>query len=172
MGYNIRKLEITRAPFVGYKNPYRRNSHGIYHEGLEKYQRRLLLENPIIRNRAICDSFMYAIFAYMIPQNIGGSKSKLYWDKTTESFVTMEKLHENYNTIEWTCALSNKPIMSSIDNFDLENFVHTDYHDALDAPMVDSRILKSSVDFRKHIKKLLLNQQKEFIKYARKNSKL
>ena len=84
----------------------------------------------------------------------------------------IEKLEENYNTIDWICALSGKPIRAKIDNFDLENFVHPEYHDALLAPMVDSRILKSSVEFRKHVKKLLLNKQREFLYHARKNSKI
>jgi hypothetical protein len=83
----------------------------------------------------------------------------------------MEDLKENYNTIDWVCALSGKPIRSKTDNFSLENFVHPEYHDALLAPMVDARILKSSIEFRKHIKKLLLNQQQEFLNLARKNSK-
>lgn len=170
MAYNIHRLNIERAPSAWYKNPQRRNTHGIYHDTLVKYQKRMLLGNPIIKNRAHDDSFIYAIFAAFKPTNISGAKEKLYWDKVSESFVPKEELCKNYNTIEWTCALSGKPITSSIDNFDLENFVHPDYHDALSAPMVDSRILKSSVDFRKHVKKLLLKQQKEFLKHARKNS--
>jgi len=57
-------------------------------------------------------------------------------------------------------------------NFDLENFVHPEYYDVLKAPMVDSRILKSSIEFRKKCKKLLLDERQEFLNMARKNSKM
>lgn len=169
--FNIKNLKIERAPKIGYTNSTRTNVHGIFTDKLERYQRALLLESPIIKNRAIDDSFIYAIFGAYVPE---GRKvgTKLYWDETTNNFVNKEQLLINYNTVEWICAISGEPIRSRIDNFNLENFVHPDYHDTLSAPMVDSRILKSSVDFRKHIKKLLLDQQKEFLKHARKNSKI
>lgn len=169
--FNIKNLKLERAPRVGYTTCIRTNIHGIYTDTLERYQRTLLLESPIIRNRADDDCFIYAIFGAYVPE---GRKvgTKLYWDETTNDFVNKEQLLINYNTVEWICAISGEPIRSSIDNFNLENFVHPDYHEVLSAPMVDSRILKSSVEFRKHIKKLLLNQQKEFLKHARKNSKI
>ena len=62
-------------------------------------------------------------------------------------------------------------VSSNINNFDVKNFVHSDYWDTLSESSVDGRILESSLKFRDHIKKLLLNQQKEFLKLARKNSK-
>ena len=172
MPYHPHDIKIERTPYVAYKNAHRMNSRGIYIDNLPKYQRRLLVGSPIIAKGADDDSFIYAVFRALAPKAISSAKRKTYWDRTTESFVKIDELHENYNTIEWRCAISGEPIQSNINNFSLENFVHPDYHDVLTAPMVDSRILKSSVDFRKHIKKLLLNQQKEFLKYARKNSKI
>jgi hypothetical protein len=56
-------------------------------------------------------------------------------------------------------------------NFDLENFIHPEYLDVLDAPMIDSRILKSSIEFRKECKKLLLAEREEFLKLAKKNAR-
>jgi len=56
-------------------------------------------------------------------------------------------------------------------NFDLQNFIHPEYHDVLKAPMIDSRILKSSIEFRKKCKKLLLEEREEFLKLAKKNAK-
>jgi len=58
-----------------------------------------------------------------------------------------------------------------VNDFSPENFVHEEYHDTLGGDSIDGRIVKSSVRFQKHVKKLLLNQQKEFLKLARKNSK-
>ena len=59
----------------------------------------------------------------------------------------------------------------SIWNFQLENFIHPDYSEVLEAPMVDSRILKSSIEFRKYCKKLLLEDQQEFIRIVKKGKK-
>jgi hypothetical protein len=73
--------------------------------------------------------------------------------------------------MEWLCAISLKPIRAKFMNFDLENFIHPEYSEILDAPMVDSRILKSSIEFRKECKKLLLNERQEFLKLAKKNAK-
>ena len=96
---------------------------------------------------------------------------KKYWDHSNQTLVDMATLHNNYNTVDWQCAISLKPIKAKFMNFDLENFVHPEYHDALKAPMVDSRILKSSIEFRKECKKLLLEQRQEFLKLAKKNAK-
>jgi len=96
---------------------------------------------------------------------------KMYWDHENQMVVDRETLYTNYNTIDWICAISLKPIKAKFMNFDLENFVHPEYSDVLDAPMVDSRILKSSIEFRKECKKLLLNERQEFLKLAKKNAK-
>jgi hypothetical protein len=37
--------------------------------------------------------------------------------------------------------------------------------------MIDSRILKSSIEFRKKCKKLLLEEREDFLKLAKKNAK-
>tara|TARA_B110000285_G_C15072612_1_gene588850 strand:+ start:259 stop:606 length:348 start_codon:yes stop_codon:yes gene_type:complete len=99
------------------------------------------------------------------------TSSKIYWDMRSDKALTEKGLERSYNTVNWTCAISLKPIKAKFMNFDLENFVHPKYHDTLNAPMVDSRILKSSVEFRKKCKKLLLEQREEFLKLAKKNAK-
>ena len=100
-----------------------------------------------------------------------GVLMKKYWDHVNQKLVDLPTLHENYNQIDWTCAISLKPIKAKFMNFDLENFVHPEYHDALKAHMIDSRILKSSIEFRKKCKKLLLAEREEFLKLAKKNAK-
>lgn len=166
MAYNKKYPKLERvSPHSPYSNRF-----GIKLSNLARQQKRLLIENPILGERCESDQFVHIIFN-ICQHRYTSSKNKYYYDWSTDSFVKMEDLKENYNTIDWVCALSNKPIRSKTDNFSMQNFVHPEYHDALLAPMVDSRILKSSIEFRKHIKKLLLNQQQEFLNLARKNSK-
>ena len=56
MPYNPHDIKIERTPYVAYKNAHRINSRGIYIDNLPKYQRRLLVENPIIENIEICSN--------------------------------------------------------------------------------------------------------------------
>jgi len=98
-------------------------------------------------------------------------RDKFYFDWTNDTPVKMDELIKSYNTIDWYCAISRKPIKAKFNNFQLENFIHPEYSDVLEAPMVDSRILKSSIEFRKYCKKLLLEDQQEFIRIVKKGKK-
>jgi hypothetical protein len=164
MAYNKKYPNIKRTG-----GPYPRNRYGIRYDSISKQQRRLLLEHPIIKERAQDDQFLQIIFEVCRHRHVDRF-DKLYFDWSTSEFVKMEELKESYDTIDWKCALSNKDIRSNINNFSAENFVHPEYHDTLGGS-VDSRIWESSVLFQKHVKKLLMNQQKEFLKIVRKNSK-
>ena len=97
--------------------------------------------------------------------------NKLFFDRTTGEPMLMENLIKSYDTVDWFCAISRKPIKARFNNFQLENFVHPEYSDVLSNPMVDSRILKSSVEFRKYCKKLLLEDQQEFLRIVKKGKK-
>ena len=105
------------------------------------------------------------------PPVLSVALTKKYWDHTNGKLVDRATLYDNCNLIDWICAVSLKPIKAKFMNFDLENFVHSEYHDALKAPMIDSRILKSSIEFRKKCKKLLLDERQEFLRLAKKNAK-
>jgi len=166
MAYNNKYPKIKRTG-----GPYPRNRYGVCYEGLSRQQRRLLLENPILKERAQSDQFLHIIFEVCKFQ-LTSNREKFFYDCSTGEFMKRIELEESYDTIDWTCALSGEPIRSNINKFDVENFVHPDYHDTLGGDMIDGRILQSSIAFQEHIKKLLLNQQEEFMKLARKNSKL
>jgi len=164
MAYNKKYPNIRRTG-----GPYPRNRYGIRYDSISKQQRRLLLEHPIIKDRAQDDQFLQIVFELCRHRHVDRF-DKLYYDWSTEEFVKLDVLKESYDTIDWKCALSDRDIRSNINNFSAENFVHPEYWDTLSGG-VDSRIWESSVRFQKHVKKLLLNQQKEFLKLVRKNSK-
>jgi hypothetical protein len=153
--------------------PFPSNRFGIILKYLSRLQRRFLAEHPILRERAKDDQFVQ-ILLELTNYSVQPFKSKdrLYYDWSTGSIVEKEELINNYNSIPWVCAISGKPITCRTDDFSIENFVHSEYHDVLKAPMVDSRILKSSVEFRKYVKKLLMNEQQELLRLAKKNSKV
>jgi hypothetical protein len=151
--------------------PFPSNRYGIILKNLSRLQRRFLANHPIIKDRVQDDQFA-AIILELTNYSVQPFKFKdrLYYDWSTGSIVEKSELINNYNSIPWVCCVSGKPITSRTDDFSLENFVHPEYHDILKAPMVDSRILKSSVEFRKYVKKLLMNEQQELLRLAKKNS--
>lgn len=165
MAYNKKYPNIKRTG-----GPYPRNRFGVRYDSISKQQRRLLLEHPILKDRAQSDQFLHIIFEVCRHRHVDRF-DKFYYDLSTDSFVNMSELKENYNTIDWVCAISGRDIRSNINDFSPSNFIHEEYLDILNPNFVDARIVKSSVLFQKHVKKLLLNQQKEFLKLARKNSK-
>ena len=144
---------------------------GVVLKFLPKSFRQFLIKNKNMYRWAESDQFVECALKIQRPPVKNSSALKLYWDWENSAAVDKQTLENNYNTIDWICAISNKPIKSKFMNFDLENFIHPEYHDVLKAPMVDSRILKSSIEFRKKCKELLLNERQEFLKLARKNSK-
>ena len=163
MAYNKKYPNIKRTG-----GPYPRNKYGIRYDSISRQQRRLLLEYPIIKNRADNDQFLHIIFE-ICRFHKSDKINKYYYDWSKDEFAKLDALEDSYKTVEWKCALSDMPIKAKIDDFSAKNFVHPKYHDTLGG-MVDSRILKSSVLFRKHIKKILMKEQKDFLKLARKNS--
>ena len=144
---------------------------GVVLKFLPKSFRQFLIKNKNMYRWAESDQFVECALKIQRPPVKNSSALKLYWDWENSAAVDKQTLENNYNTIDWICAISNKPIKSKFMNFDLENFIHPEYHDVLKAPMVDSRILKSSIEFRKKCKELLLNERQEFLKLARKNAK-
>ena len=148
-----------------------RNRYGIILAPMMKFFRKFLVEHRHIRRWSDDDQFVHCVLRMQKPPIKSVALTKKYWDHSNEILVDLATLHENCNIVDWYCAISLKPIKAKFMNFDLENFLHPEYHDALKAPMIDSRILKSSIEFRKKCKKLLLEEREEFLKLAKKNAK-
>lgn len=150
--------------------PYPANRYGIILRNLKRRDRQFLVEHRHMRKWAGSDQFVGCVLR-MKENGRQIAARKLYWDFESSSVVNGEELVKRYNTIDWVCAISLKPIKAKFMNFDLDNFVHPEYRDVLDAPMVDSRILKSSIEFRKACEKLLIKQRDKFLKLAKKGSR-
>jgi len=156
-------------------NPKQAHRHGIKLDGLPRSIKQFLIENRSLNEWANDVQFLEQIIkieANNLKLKNNTVKRKVYFDWTTETPVPMNELIESYDTIEWHCAISGKPILAKFNNFSLENFIHSEYSDILKAPMVDSRILKSSVNFKKYCKELLLKDQKEFLNVVKKGKSI
>ena len=150
--------------------PWPANRYGIILKHLPRFLRKFLITHRNLAKWQDDDQFMECVLRMQRPNST--TSTKIYWDIANDRALTEKGLEREYNTVDWYCAISLKPIRAKIDDFSPENFLHPEYLDVLSAPMIDSRILKSSIEFRKHIKKLLLQQQQEFMSLARKNSRI
>ena len=166
MGKSYSHISITRTA-----GPNPRNRYGIILAPLAKLYRKFLVDHRHIKRWSDDDRFVSCVLRMQKPAVRSVILTKKYWDHSNSILVDLVTLHDNCNTVEWICAISLKPIKAKFMNFDLENFLHPEYYDILKAPMIDSRILKSSIEFRKKCKKLLLDERQEFLRLAKKNAK-
>ena len=161
-----RRIKIERT-----NGPYPKNRYGVILRNLLKVHRKFLVEHRHIKRWAKSDQFVECAIKMQRPGQRGAASVRLYYDWENEKPVSLEEFKEVTNYIDWQCAISLRPIKAKFMNFDLENFVHPEYHDTLNAPMVDSRILKSSIEFRKKCKALLLEERQNFLDVVKKGSK-
>ena len=156
-----------KYPHIIYKTGVR-GKHGISFESLSRSHKRFLLEHQNLRKIAHDPRVMSAIFG-IHRTDTKSIKHKLFWDWRTKKLRKIEPLKQSYDMVPWKCALSGRPILSSMSNFEPKNFVHPDYWDTL-GKNVDMAIVESSVKFRIKCQKLLLNQQKELLKIFKDNA--
>jgi len=159
--------QAKKYPHIVYKTGVR-GKHGISFESLSKSHKRLLLEHQNLRHISDDPQVMGAIFA-IYRTDTKSIKHKLFWDWRTESLKKIEPLKDSYDMVPWKCALSGRPIMSSMNDFSPTNFVHPDYWDTI-GKNIDMLIVDSSVAFRIKCQELLMNQQKELLKLFKSNA--
>lgn len=166
MAKSYSSIEIQRT-----NGPYPKNRFGIVFKPLMKLYRKFLVEHRHIKRWAQDDQFVSCVLRMQRPIVKNSSMLKFYFDHESQTVLKSSEYLDKINQVDWVCAVSGKPIRAKFMNFDLANFIHPEYHDILDAPMVDSRILKSSIEFRKKCKELLLKERQEFLMLAKKNAK-
>lgn len=159
-------IEILRT-----NGPYPKNRYGIVLRPLMKLYRKFLVEHRHIKKWSQSDQFVSCVLRMQRPIVKNSSALKLYFDHESKQVLSMDEYLVKSNEINWICAISSKPIKAKFMDFDLKNFIHEEYYDVLEAPMIDSRILKSSIEFRKKCKELLLKERQEFLILAKKNAK-
>lgn len=91
----------------------------------------------------------------------------------TREVSTYINVKRTYKILDWKCAYCKTDIKSSIDNFKTDNFTcnkcYTYY--VKDTKVVSQSVLDSMVSFTEHYKNLIRENQKNFLKYIRKNEK-
>lgn len=159
--------QAKKYPHIIYKTGVK-HKHGVSFESLSRSHKRFLLEHQNLRHIADDPQVLSALFG-IHRTDTKSIKHKLFWDWRTEDLRKIEPLKESYDMVPWKCALSGRPIMSSMRDFSPKNFVHPDYWDTLGGT-VETAIVESSVKFRIKCQELLMNQQKELLKLFKSNA--
>lgn len=156
-----------KYPHIVYKHGVR-GKHGVSFSTLSKSQKRFLLEHQNLKEFADNPQALSVVLGLFRGSN-NSLKSKMFYDWRQNEIKLVDELQRSYDSIEWTCALSGRPIMATMGDFSAKNFVHPEFWEALEGG-VSQEVLKSSIAFRHKCQELLLNQQKELMKVFKKNA--
>lgn len=149
--------------------PYKRK-YGILLEHLKPYQQRILFDNPLIKeDLKTDDQFVQILFKIADMEQSHKNKRKVYYNPYTETITTYEKILEQSQWVDWSCAICNSDMVSQMAHFKMDNFVCskcTDAHNS-DNGRIDPRIVDSSFEFHKYCRKRLIKEQKKFLQYVK-----
>lgn len=146
---------------------------GIVTKGLAPRYQRVLKENPVIKKYADDDRFIRAIF-WMEDQRINVSHNlRPFINPETKEINTYHNVKDSYKIFDWHCAYCQTPIKSRIDNFKPSNFTCEKcfkYY-LKGSEIIDQRVIEASLAFTENCKRKMIDNQKSFIKYIKKNDK-
>lgn len=156
-----------KYPHIVYKQGVK-GRHGVAFSTLSKSQRRFLLEHHNLKEFASDPQRLLAVMGLYRGSN-NTLKTKLFYDRKQNDLKLLPNLQQSYDMVDWTCAISGRPIKSKMGDFSAKNFVHPEFWDTIQNS-ISQEVLKSSIAFRQKCQQLLLNEQKELMKVFKKNA--
>jgi predicted RNA-binding Zn-ribbon protein involved in translation (DUF1610 family) len=160
-----RTYKLKRIHFGWWKRKF-----NIMLDPLKPFERRILLDNPLLKYSADNDQFVLILFKIYDMQRNSKMLGKQYINPYVNNITTFKEIKKNSKEINWKCAICNIKIKSNIDRFDAENFLcpkcaetHTK------GQFIDDRILYSSIKFRKACEFLYKHQQETYKHFVRKS---
>jgi len=144
---------------------------GILLRGLAPRYKKILANNPIFKKYSNDDRFILSVFS-IEDSNIKVSHlQRPFINPESKEVSTFANVINQYKVFNWNCAYCRTPIKSRIDNYKASNFTCTkcfNYY-IKDTKTYNQRIVDSSVEFTTYCRKLMIENQKKFIKYIKKN---
>ena len=157
-------------PKIIRKKGSNRSRHGIALDPLPDYYKNILLDNSLsAENFKTDDQFVNEIFKIAEMERSGKAKNKFYYNPTENSIQQYRDILESSKEIEWNCAICDKDILSEMSLFNMENFLCNKCQESHNKKnkTIDQRIIDSSFKFHTFCRKILIKQQKEFLKYIK-----
>ena len=152
------------------KNP---TKHGILLKGLAPRYQRILKENPIIKKYSEDDRFIQAIFKMEDGRINISHLSRPSIQPESKEVQQFNAVKDSYRIFNWHCAYCRTEIKSRIDTYTPSNFTCEKcfkYY-LKGSEIIDQRVIESSLAFTEKCKRMMIDNQKSFLKYIRKNEK-
>jgi hypothetical protein len=138
---------------------------------LKPRHQQVLLDNPIISKNSTDDRFIQCLFR-MTDRLISVSHlNRPYINPQTREISLFREVKNSFRFMDWECAYCKTAIKTEIHNYKEENFTCKKCYSyyVKNAKIVSQMIIDSSLRFTERYKKILIEDQKKFLKYIKKN---
>jgi len=157
--------KIVRKNYGWYKRRF-----GIIFNTLNPHHQKLLKENRFIKKYSDDDNFVQILFRISDMEQQNKNLKSFWYNPVRDEVTTKKDIHKAHREVEWNCAICKEDIVSTMDNFNTENFLCLECKEAFaNTETVDERIKDSSVAFTQYCKTLLKREQKEYMLYVKRN---
>jgi hypothetical protein len=145
--------------------------HQVILKHLTEDQKKFLYDNEYIKFLDKNHQLFSILFRVNYMESMLKSEKLFKPNPYTGEFTNHRQLLKDSNSIDWNCAICKAEIISAMDNFEPENFLCDKCKESHQgARIIDSRIKENSILFTEKCKNELKSEQKEFLKYIKKNS--
>lgn len=146
---------------------------GILLSKLKPRHQRILMKNEVIRKNSNDDRFLNCLFQIEDAKINISYNNRPFVNLGTREVSTYASVKDSYKILDWECGFCKTKIKSRVDNFDSSNFTCAKCYKYYikNSSTVSQIVIDSMVEFGNYYKGLLLETQKKFIKYIKRNEK-
>lgn len=146
---------------------------GILLSKLKPRYQRILMKNKVISKNSNDDRFLNCLFQIEDAKINISYNNRPFVNLVTREVSTYASVKDSYKILDWKCGFCKTKIKSRVDNFDSSNFTCAKCYKyyIMNSTMVSQIVIDSMVEFGDYYKGLLLETQKKFIKYIKRNEK-
>jgi hypothetical protein len=146
---------------------------GILLSKLKPRHQRILMKNEVIRKNSNDDRFLNCLFQIEDAKINISYNNRPFVNLGTREVSTYASVKDSYKILDWECGFCKTKIKSRVDNFDSSNFTCAKCYKYYikNSSTISQIVIDSMVEFGNYYKGLLLETQKKFIKYIKRNEK-
>lgn len=139
---------------------------------LPRYQK-ILIDNPFIGYHNMDDRFISCLFKIEDANIRVSHLLRPFINPDNQEVSSYSNIKKTFKILDWKCAFCKCEIKSKMDYFKPDNFTCPKCYKyyVKDSKTVSQSILDSMVSFTEYYKKLIIENQRKFIKYIKKNEK-
>jgi len=145
--------------------------HQVILKHLTEDQKKFLQNNEFIKFLPKDHQLFSILFRINYMERMLKSEKVFKPNPYTGEFSNERQLFKDSNLVDWYCAICKVDIVSKMNDFEPQNFLCEKCKESHgDTNTIDSRIKENSILFTHKCKEELKTEQKEFLKYVKKNA--